>query len=189
MCRCCDSTQTRGLSFQATLHFSNHPFNRKRTRTGRFFCQLRVHDHLRLEIFLTIFVQRQLVQSNNFLLNHRHAFHTYLHTHPPTTHSTHSAAHLLQPARVGKRAHPWSRSQISKTLPHDTQTHHAIMDLPDYNSSPRNSILSPGLTHRASKTPRSSGLGEETTSHFQFNEFAFDVSRIASHACHMFSFP
>ena len=51
------------------------------------------------------------------------------------------------------------------------------MDLPEYNSSPRNSMLSPGLTHRASKTPRSSGLGEETTSHFQFNEIAFDVSR------------
>jgi hypothetical protein len=50
------------------------------------------------------------------------------------------------------------------------------MDLPGYNNSPRGSILSPGLTHRASKTPRSSGLSDETTSHFQFNEFGLDVS-------------
>lgn len=47
--------------------------------------------------------------------------------------------------------------------------------IPDY-ASPRPSLVSPGLTHRG-KTPRSGGFGEEGQhTHFQFNEFALDVS-------------
>ncbi len=53
--------------------------------------------------------------------------------------------------------------------------------IPDY-ASPRPSLVSPGLTHRG-KTPRSGGsgfgdFGDEAPqhSHFQFNEYALDVS-------------
>lgn len=48
-------------------------------------------------------------------------------------------------------------------------------------ASPRPSLASPGLTHRAGKTPRSAGgLGDEGPqhTHFQFNEFGIDVSTV-----------
>ena len=84
-------------SKRRTLHFSNHPFNRKRTRTDRFFCQLRVYDHLRLEIFLTIFVQRELLHSNKFLLVHGPALYNNILTLPPRTRYTPRHNYSSQP--------------------------------------------------------------------------------------------